>query len=458
MCILMGGGRNNTALRNYFDNCELGIDIGERNQPTDTNPVNGTFTMGKQPAEGVQGGIISSLHIDDPTSVWGKAYGPTGSVRPFNWTYLWDGPAFDCVSDNRFCGCKQMTDEVAMMKDYTARTGRTGLSTKAAMALLKQTITNNTEGCSSGWWTEHSTPHFSQEAPAAKLDDDDAAITFSQPQILGSSVNGRQHFWFPNAAEAVGGRDVVQVSLRDDSCCFKPPLPAAAVFLAVEGKGWEKQWDVPTSGPDFCGRAGTASIDGSVLCRDSIPTSSSLNGTSAAFRTTRFTLKNGKLHASNGSEIQTFNMPANSELQMVPTSPTINMEAITVGKQETLLLRVETLCPSHCNSSAPLPCCTGASAGRNELYGSVDGGKTWLPRSTIPRPSGCMYPRFGETQLSVKPGTAGRHLTYFSRCHPTPASAFHEGSNFERTDSTDGGITWSTPEHTAGVFAVDPSL
>jgi hypothetical protein len=33
MCVLMGGGRNNTVLRNYFDHCGLGIDIGERNDP-----------------------------------------------------------------------------------------------------------------------------------------------------------------------------------------------------------------------------------------------------------------------------------------------------------------------------------------------------------------------------------------------------------------------------------------
>ena len=342
-----------------------------------------------------------------------------------------------------------------MMKDYTTRTGRVGLSMEVATTLLKQTITNSTEGCSDrGWWTETALP-YSLQTPAAKLDDD-ATITFSQPQLLGSSINGSQHFWFPNSAAAVGGLDVVQVTLRDDSCCFKPPLPSAAVFLSVEGKGWEKQWDVP-AGPEFCGRAGIASADGSILCRDAVVSST---GTAATFATTRFTVKNDTLQASNDSKTQTFKLPADSGLSIVPAaSSIINMVAVTVGEQETLR-RVETLCPLHCNMSDPLPCCTSASAGggRNELFASTDGGTTWLPRTTIPRPAGCMYPRFGETQLTAKPGTAGRHLTYFSRCHPTPASAFHEGSNFARTDSTNAGLTWATPKHTAGVFAVDPSL
>ena len=145
-CPTAGGGRNNTVVRNYFDRCELGIDIGERNAPTYSNPVNGSFTQGHSPAEGLPGGIVSALHIDDPDSPWGKAYGP-GSARPFNWTYLWDGPAFDHVSDNIFCECKQATDEVAMAKGYAERTGRAGLSTAQTIALLKQTITNNTERC-----------------------------------------------------------------------------------------------------------------------------------------------------------------------------------------------------------------------------------------------------------------------------------------------------------------------
>lgn len=101
MCVLMGGGRNNTVLRNYFDHCDLGIDIGERNAAADTNPINGTFLFGRSAAEGVPGGIVSALHINDPNSVWGRAYGPS-SPRPFNWTYRCDGPAFDHVADNRY--------------------------------------------------------------------------------------------------------------------------------------------------------------------------------------------------------------------------------------------------------------------------------------------------------------------------------------------------------------------
>ena len=151
----MGGGRNNSVLRNYFENCSLGINIGERNAAAYDNPINGSFQFGG-PSEGVQGGIVSALHIDDPTSPWGKAYGP-GSARPFNWTYLWDGPAFDHVADNRFCGCHQNTDEVQMADDYAGSgphpswceqegggcVNTTAWNTSQVQALLKQTITNN---------------------------------------------------------------------------------------------------------------------------------------------------------------------------------------------------------------------------------------------------------------------------------------------------------------------------
>ena len=55
------------------------------------------------------------MHINDSSSIWGRAYGP-GSPRPFNWTYRWDGPAFDYVADNRYpqfstllCSCSKTT-------------------------------------------------------------------------------------------------------------------------------------------------------------------------------------------------------------------------------------------------------------------------------------------------------------------------------------------------------------
>jgi hypothetical protein len=171
-CILMGGGRNNTVVRNYFDHCSLGIDIGSRNSASDTNPVNGTFTAGIGMSEGIAGGLVSVLHIDDPTSIWGKAYGP-GSARPFNWTYLWDGPAFDHVSDNLFCGCHADTDEVQNMDDYAgsgphpwwssgARPVRpnphgvntTAWSSRATQAFLMQTVTNNTHLRTAGCKTD----------------------------------------------------------------------------------------------------------------------------------------------------------------------------------------------------------------------------------------------------------------------------------------------------------------
>ena len=55
----------------------------------------------------------------------------------------------------RFCGCKQDTDEVAMMQAYAARIGQPKLSTSATMALLKQTISNNTEGCQTQDWPQN---------------------------------------------------------------------------------------------------------------------------------------------------------------------------------------------------------------------------------------------------------------------------------------------------------------
>ena len=56
------------------------------------------------------------------------------------------------LTPHRFCGCKQDTDEVAMMKSYATRIGQPGLTTTQAQTLLKQTIANNTEGCRTQNW------------------------------------------------------------------------------------------------------------------------------------------------------------------------------------------------------------------------------------------------------------------------------------------------------------------
>jgi hypothetical protein len=56
-CVIMGGGRNNTVVRNTFDNCGLGVEMGSRNEAACTNPIDGTFTQGHAFAEGIGGAL-----------------------------------------------------------------------------------------------------------------------------------------------------------------------------------------------------------------------------------------------------------------------------------------------------------------------------------------------------------------------------------------------------------------
>ena len=265
--------------------------------------------------------------------------------------------------------------------------------------------------------------------------------------------------WFPNSASIVGGAAVVQVTLRDDSCCFKPALPASVVY-ADTGQGFAKQWD---GGPEFCGRAGIPMADGSLLCRAN---TTRVTNTTQTFATQRFWLDksaSSRLRVSPSPFVQNFELPPSSALTIFRSESTVNMLEVKIGAGPggaTLLLRVESLCQVA-------SCVNGQPGSRNSLYASSDGGAHWRYRSDIPKPPtvgglSCEYPRVVETQLQQlqmdQTDGVGFGLIFISRCHPTPAAKWYEGSSFVKTLSHDSGLSWSAALKDEQLFAVAPAM
>jgi len=278
--------------------------------------------------------------------------------------------------------------------------------------------------------------------------------------VRANLLRRRDCSWFPNSASLVGGAAVVEVTLRDDSCCFKPPLPASAVFLDT-GVGFAKQWDVPSGGPEFCGRSGIPMADGSLLCRGN---TTSLTRTAQTFATSRFWLSTSvssppRLRAAPSPLVQRFELPpAASQMMVFQSVSTVNMlEVPGAGPGGIrLLLRVESLCRSA-------TCANGQPGARNALYASTNNGAHWRYRSDMPRPPitsaglSCQYPRVAETQLQLLPGRPFG-LVFVSRCHPTPAAKWYEGSSFVKTVSHDGGLSWVAAAKDEQIFAVAPEM
>eukprot|EP01043_Picozoa_sp_COSAG02_P073246 COSAG02_NODE_14157_length_1303_cov_4.538206_1_plen_335_part_10 len=271
-----------------------------------------------------------------------------------------------------------------------------------------------------------------------------STFEFDPPRVVGASVNASTHFWFPNSARVIGGTSIVEVTLRDDSCCFKPPLPASTVFLD-SGRGFAKQWTVPDGGPEFCGQAGISVEDGSLLCRGN---TTSLTHTTQAFSTQHFWLdmSSTRLRVTPSPFTQQFELPQTSvPMKIFRSESTVNMLEVpgTGSGGPGLLMRVETLCPRAAT------CANGLTGAFNALYVSSDGGAHWRHRSVIPKPPSvggvsCEYPRVAETQLQLLHKGSPFGLMFIARCHPTPAAKWYEGSSFLKTASHDGGLTWTT--------------
>lgn len=284
-----------------------------------------------------------------------------------------------------------------------------------------------------------------------------STFEFDLPRLVGASVNATTHFWFPNSASVIGGTAVVEVTLRDDSCCFKPPLPASTVFVD-SGRGFTKQWNVPGGGLKFCGQAGI-SMEGSLLCRGN---TTLLTNATHAFSTQRWWLdtSSSRLRATPSPLIQRFELPQSlGPMKVFQSESTVNMLAIpgTGSGDPSLLLRVETLCPRVA------ACANGQAGAFNALYISSDGGAHWRRRSIIPNPQrvgglSCEYPRVAETQLQLLQKGTPFGLIFIARCHPTPAGQWYEGSSFLKTVSYDGGLTWAANAKDDQIFAVSPKM
>ena len=152
--------------------------------------------------------------------------------------------------------------------------------------------------------------------------------------------------------------------------------------MCIRDRGFTKQWTVPGGGPQFCGRAGIAMEDGSLLCRGN---TTSLTQTTQAFSTQRFwlDLSSSRLRVTPSPFIQQFELPQTSALmEIFRSESTVNMLEVpgTGSGGPSLLLRVETLCPRAAT------CANGQAGAFNALYVSSNGGTHWRHRSVIPKP------------------------------------------------------------------------